>query len=97
MGTTAQGTSDNPAALWAAMMMLELFGRMMTASAFTRSTASSRSFVEGFMVCPPDTTTSTPKLSRIFAMPEPAATATNPSGLCSERSSAASFSLRSTL
>ena len=33
------------------------------------------------MVWPPDTTTSTPRLSRILALPSPAATATKPSGL----------------
>ena len=50
VGTTAQGFSDSSQALWAAMMIFLLFGSMMTASAFTRPAASSRSFVEGFMV-----------------------------------------------
>ena len=77
------------------MMMFELFGRMMTASAFTDPAASSRSFVEGFMVWPPETMTSTPRLFRISAWPEPAATATKPRGLRSACSSAASFSVRS--
>ncbi len=53
----------------------------MTASAFTDPAASSRSFVEGFMVWPPETMTSTPRLFRISAWPEPAATATKPRGL----------------
>ena len=97
VGTTAHGVSDRSHALWAAMMMFLLFGRMMTASALTAPTASSRSFVEGFMVWPPDTTTSTPRLSRILALPSPAATATKPSGLRSAASSAASASVRAAL
>ena len=95
VGTTAQGVSESSAAELAAMMMFELFGRMMTASAFTDPAASSRSFVEGFMVWPPETMTSTPRLFRISAWPEPAATATKPRGLRSACSSAASFSVRS--
>ena len=78
------------------MMMFELFGRTMTASAFTEPMASSKSFVEGFMVWPPETTTSTPRLFKMAALPSPAATATNPRGLRCASSSAASFSVRST-
>ena len=81
--------------LCAAMMMFELFGKTITASALTSVMASRRSFVEGFMVCPPETTTSTPRLLRISALPDPAATATKPSGLRSCACSAASFSVRS--
>ena len=97
VGTTAHGLSDRPHALCAAMMMFLLFGRMITASAFTSFAASSRSFVEGFMVCPPETTTSTPRLLRIFALPSPAATATKPIGLRAASPSAASASVRAAL
>ena len=49
------------------------------------------------MVCPPDTTSSTPRLARIFALPSPAATATKPKGLRSAVFSAANASLRAAL
>ena len=50
VGTTPAGMSDSSQADWAAMMMFLLFGRKMTASALTLAAASSRSFVDGFMV-----------------------------------------------
>ena len=91
VGTTKTCLSSQAlAAASAAMRMLPLLGRMMTDSAFTRATASSRSAVEGFMVCPPETTTSTPRDLRISASPEPAATATKPRALAG--STAASWS-----
>lgn len=49
-------------------------------SALTAWTASSSSAVDGFIVCPPLTTTSTPRLSRISTTPSPAPTATKPRG-----------------
>ena len=63
------------------MRMLPLLGKMMTEVALTWSTAPSRSAVEGFIVWPPETTTSTPRDLRMSASPEPAATATKPSAL----------------
>jgi hypothetical protein len=48
------------------------------------------SAVEGFMVCPPETTTSTPSEVRIDASPEPAATATKPRGFLGAFSSVGS-------
>ena len=44
--------------------------------------------MEGFIVCPPLTTTSTPSDSRIEARPDPAATATKPIGLSGPASGA---------
>ncbi len=50
----------------------------MTLVALQASMASRMSAVEGFMVCPPDTMTSTPSERKISACPDPAATATKP-------------------
>ena len=67
------------------MRMLPLLGSTMTLSALVAAAASRMSAVEGFIVWPPETTTSTPRDLRISASPSPAATATKPSGLRGSR------------
>ena len=57
---------------WAAMMMYLLLGRTKTTSAGTLLTSSRISWVLGFMVWPPETVRSTPRLANTSAMPSPA-------------------------
>ena len=100
VSTTAACTSSHAeTAASAAMRMLPLSGRTMTLSALHCSMASRRSAVEGFMVWPPETTTSTPSERRMSASPEPGATATKPSGFLGSGAaaslSARTFSVRS--
>ena len=62
----------------AAMMMFLLLGSTKTVLAGVACTALRISSVEGFMVCPPLTTFSTPRSWKRALMPSPAATATKP-------------------
>ena len=73
--------------------MLPLLGMTMTLSALASSMAARMSAVEGFMVCPPETTTSTPRDLRMDSSPEPAATATKPSGFLGAFSAALSAAI----
>ena len=63
----------------AAMMMFLLLGNTKTVLAGTWFTAVRMSWVEGFMVWPPEMMPSTPRSLKTEAMPSPAHTDTTPS------------------
>ena len=74
----------------AAMMIFLLLGSTNTFLAGVASTASSKSSVEGFMVCPPLTTLAQPRSRNRLFRPSPAATEIKPiSSVGSWRSKAA--------
>ena len=70
--------SAMPWACSAAIMMFLLLGSTNTVLAGTLCTAATISAVEGFIVCPPDTTASAPRSVKMALRPSPAATATKP-------------------
>ena len=78
VGMTPAGREHTSAACCADIWMFLLLGRMRIFSAETPSHAFRISAVEGFIVCPPLTTRSTPRLARISLIPSPAATVTMP-------------------
>ena len=78
LGMTTTFFSVSAAHCWAAMMMFPLLGRTKTVSAGIWSTPSRMLSVEGFMVCPPDTTPSTPRSWNTAARPSPAQTERKP-------------------
>ena len=67
----------------AAMMMFLLLGKMNISSALILSMASIKSSVDGFIVWPPVTTSSTFRSLNIFVKPSPELTAMKPYFLCS--------------
>src|ERR1700737_48174 len=62
-------------------MTLLLLGRRIACFALVARTALSRSSMEGFMVCPPSTTPSAPRLVRMSRKPAAGATVTTASCL----------------
>ena len=60
------------------MMMFLLLGSTNTVLAGTLCTAATMSAVEGFIVCPPETTALAPRSPNTARRPSPAATATKP-------------------
>ena len=75
-GTTRTLFLLSSATCWAVMITLPLLGSSRTSLEGTDSTAARMSSVDGFIDCPPPTTESTPRLSRIRRNPSPLATAT---------------------
>ena len=78
LGMTTTFFSVRPWHCWAAMMMLPLLGRTNTVSAGTWSMPARMLSVEGFMVCPPETTASQPRSRNTAARPSPAQMARKP-------------------
>ena len=78
VGITTTCFSVRAAHCWAAIIMLPLLGRTNTVSAGILFTPSRILSVEGFMVCPPDTTPSAPRSRNTAARPSPAHTARKP-------------------
>ncbi|MNW60106.1 hypothetical protein D3C74_380650 [compost metagenome] len=89
-----RSSSSSSRACSAASTIFELFGSMNTCSAAMERTAFTKSSVLGFIVCPPDRTTSTPRLWKISAIPSPEDTAIKPYGAISSAGSTASSILR---
>ncbi len=56
------------------MIMFLLLGKIITWSALASSTALTMSWVDGFMVCPPETTYLTPRSSKTSLIPSPTET-----------------------
>ena len=82
VGMTTICFSVRPAHCSAAIMIFLLLGRMKTVSAGIFSTPSRMLSVEGFMVCPPDTTPSAPRSQNRAASPSPAQTDRKPYFFC---------------
>ena len=76
VSTTRTSFVVNALSCSATGMMFLLLGNTMTCCAFTCSTASSNSAVDGFRVCPPVTTPCTPSCAKSSSRPLPLHTAT---------------------
>ena len=76
VGITTTLRSESWAACWAAIIILELFGRTNTFLALALRMAFAMVSMLGFMVWPPEIITPTPAPVNSLSMPSPALTAT---------------------